>query len=209
MVMIKHRRWQNISPDVHMLKEREDVGRALDPAEQSRLLDAAQRSASRSLYPAVLLSIHTGIRNEELRLLRWSQVDFLKEEIRVGKSKTAGGEGRVIPLSDTALACLKEWRNHFPEAKRHHFVFPSEKYGLHGKKETFGGVVKVYDHDPTKPAGGWKSSWETCRRNAEVSCRWHDLRHTFISRMGESRVPEQTFLWYARLRVKTMPCSWQ
>jgi integrase len=194
MVMIKHRRWHNISPDIRMLKEREDVGRALSPDEQVRILTAAQRSASRSLYLAVLLSIHSGMRNQELRLLRWSQVDFLKEEMRIGKSKTAGGEGRVIPLSATALACLKEWRGHFPEAKPVHFVFPSEKYGLHGKKGTFGGIVKVYQYDPTKPTGGWKTSWKTCRKNANVGCRWHDMRHTFISRMGENKVADQTLM---------------
>lgn len=194
MVMIKHRRWHNISPEVRMLREKEDVGRALSPEEQVRLLDTAQRSASRSLYPAVLLSIHTGIRNQELRLLRWRQVDFLKEEIRIGKSKTQGGEGRVIPLSATALACLKEWRGRFPNVKPDQFMFPSEKYGLHGSKGTFGGTVQVYAYDATKPTGGWKTSWETCRKNAEVSCRWHDLRHTFISRMGENRVAEQTLM---------------
>jgi integrase len=193
-VMIKYRRWHNISPDVRMLREREDVGRALNPNEQIKILEAAQRSASRSLYPAVLLSIHTGIRNQELRFLRWRQVDFVKEEIQIGRSKTAGGEGRVIPLSATALACLKEWRGHFPNSKLEHFVFPSEKYGLHGSKGTFGGMVKVYNYDPTRPTGGWKTSWETCRKNAEVSCRWHDLRHTFISRMGENRVADQTLM---------------
>jgi integrase len=134
------------------------------------------------------------MRHQEIRLLRWRQVDFLKEEIRIGKSKTEGGEGRVIPLSATALECLKNWRGHFPDAKPEHFVFPSEKYGLHGEKGTFGGVVKVYQYDPTKPTGGWKTSWQTCRKNAEVSCRWHDMRHTFISSMGENKVAEQTLM---------------
>jgi hypothetical protein len=92
------------------------------------------------------------------------------------------------------LGCLKEWHSHFPEAKRDHFVFPSEKYGLHGKKGTFGGVVKVYDYDPTKPTGGWKTSWKTCRKNAGVSCRWHDKRHTFVSQLGENMVSDQTLM---------------
>jgi integrase len=112
----------------------------------------------------------------------------------VGKSKTKGGEGRVVPLSDTALACLTEWRGQFPDALPDHYVFPSERYGLHGSKGTFGGVVKVYDHDPATPIAGWKSSWTTCRKLAKVECRWHDMRHTFISRMGENRVADQTLL---------------
>ncbi|MGB8477611.1 MAG: site-specific integrase [Acidobacteriaceae bacterium] len=193
-VMIHHRIWQTIAPDVTMLSEREDIGRALSADEEASLLAAAHKSVSRSLYTAILVSIHTGVRNEELRLLRWSQVDFLKEQIQVGKSKTRGGEGRIIPLSGTALATLKDWHAQFPNAKPTHYVFPSERYGLHGKKDTFGGVVKVYECDPLVPIASWKSSWTTCRELAKVECRWHDLRHTFVSKMGENGVPEQTLL---------------
>jgi len=195
MVMIKHRCWHDrIGPDIRMLREPEDVGRALSEDEEYRLLTAAKKSASRSLYPAVLLSIHTGIRNQELRLLRWRQIDLLREEISVGKSKTAGGEGRVIPLSQTALDCVKEWRSRFSDAKPEHFVFPSERYGLHGKKGTFGDEVKVYDFDPAKPIASWKSAWTTCRKNAGVTCRWHDLRHTFVSLCAENGVPDATLM---------------
>jgi integrase len=193
-VMIHHRMWHAITPDVKMLRQREDIGRAITSDEEVRLLAAAKKSASRSLYPAVLLSIHTGLRNEELRLLRWRQVDFLREEITVGKSKTKGGEGRIVPLSDTALQRLKEWRSQFPDATPEHYRFPSERYGLHGSKGAFGGVVKVYDYDPETPIAGWKSSWTTCRKRAGVQCRWHDMRHTFISRLGENRVADQTLL---------------
>jgi integrase len=193
-VMTHHRMWHSIAPDVKMLREREDVGRALSADEEVRLLATAKKSASRSLYPAVLLSIHTGLRNEELRLLQWRQIDFLREEIMVGKSKTKGGEGRLVPLSDTALACLKEWHCQFTDVLPDHYLFPSERYGLHGSRGTFGGVVKVYDYDPETPIAGWKSSWTTCRRLAKVDCRWHDMRHTFISRMGENRVADQTLL---------------
>jgi integrase len=191
MVMRKHRIWENIKPDVHMLREREDVGQALPPDEERRILAAAQTSVSRSLYPATLLSIHTGVRNEELRLLRWRQVDFLNREIRVGKSKTRGGEGRVVPLSETALACIESWKAQFPNAKQDHYVFPTEKYKLN-KKNAPGGTVVVYACDPTKPIGGWKTAWTTCRKAAKVSCRWHDLRHTSASVVSDSGATDST-----------------
>jgi integrase len=195
MVMIKHRCWHNnIAEDLRMLTEPEDIGRALSADEEHRLLTAAKKSVSRSLYPAVVLSIHTGMRNQEVRLLRWRQVDLLREEITVGKSKTAGGEGRVIPLNATALECLKDWRSKFPEAQPAQFVFPSERYGLHGKKGTFGGEVRVYDFDPATPIASWKSAWTTARKNAGVTCRWHDMRHTFVSRCGEKGVADATLM---------------
>ena len=89
-----------------MLAEREDIGRALTADEKDRLLAACKKSASRALYPAVLISLHTGMRNHELRLMRWRQVDFANGEVTVGKSKTKRGEGRGIPLSNEALQCF-------------------------------------------------------------------------------------------------------
>jgi integrase len=109
--MRKHKLWVHIADDVKMLREPRDVGRALSADEQVRLMTAAKASASRSIYIASLLSLHTGLRNQELRLLRWSQIDLLVGSITVGKSKTAGGEGRLVPLSKAALTALREWRS--------------------------------------------------------------------------------------------------
>ena len=122
-VMRKHRLWADIQPDVKLPRGREDVGRALSADEEHRLLTACKKNRSRSLYPAVLLSLHTGLRNEELRLLRWRQIDLLTGQVTVGKSKTAGGTGRIVPLSQTALKCLQEWRSEFPDAQPAHYCF--------------------------------------------------------------------------------------
>src|SRR5205814_5477118 len=126
-ILRKHRLWANLQPDVKSLPTREDVGRALTEDEQYRLLVACKRSRSRSLYTAVQLSLHTGLRNTELRLLKWRQLDLLEGTVTVGKSKTKGGEGRMIPLSRTALQCMKDWRSAFPDAIPEHYVFPSER----------------------------------------------------------------------------------
>jgi len=194
LVLIHYDRWKYIVKDVHMLPERTDVGRAVEPDGKSRLLKAAKKSQSRSLYPALLLSFHTGVRKKEERMLQWLEVDFRKKEIRIDKSKTPEGEGRVIPLSRTAFACLTKWRSLFPNAKPEHYVFPTERYKLVGRSGAKPGTVQVYACDPTKPMGSWNRSWTTCRRNAGVSCRWHDGRHTFISDMGENHVSEPTLM---------------
>ena len=59
-------------------------------------------------------------------------VDLRAGSIRVGKSKTAAGMGRTIPLNRRALEVLKEWAAKFEEREPGHHVFPSEKYGQNG-----------------------------------------------------------------------------
>jgi integrase len=195
LVLTVHDLWHDLKKQkFRMLKEPKDVGRALSHDEQHRILAAAKSSISRSLYPAILLSIHTGMRHQELRFLRWRQVDLMEGAVTVGKSKTEGGEGRVIPLSDTALACMKEWRSQFPDTKPHDYAFPTERYKQVSQKDGSGVKIQVYACDPLKPIAGWKTAWTTCRRNAGVTARWHDLRHTFISNMGENKVGEQTLM---------------
>ena len=195
-VMRKHRLWADIQPDVKLPRGREDVGRALSADEEHRLLTACKKNRSRSLYPAVLLSLHTGLRNEELRLLHWRQIDLLEGHVTVGKSKTAGGTGRIVPLSQTALRCLQEWRSQFPDAQPSHYLFAAERYG--GLPNDAQGYMTdkclPYSMDPTKPIGSWKVSWTAARKTAGVSCRWHDLRHSFVSRMAESQASDATIM---------------
>ncbi len=176
--------WARLQPEVRMLPERDDVGRALSADEESRLLQAASQSRSRSLFPALVLALNTGLRRGELASLRWDQVDLEGRRLTVGKSKTKAGSGRKVPLNDRAFSALSAWAKQFPFRRSEHFVFPSEKYGEGGA---------VYDVDPEQNTGTFKESWEAAKRRTAdeekglraVSCRWHDLRHTFCTRLLE------------------------
>ncbi len=192
LVLRKAKLWHHIADDVHMLKERRDVGRELSDDEAHRLLTACKASVSRALYPAVLTSIHTGLRSQELRLLRWRQVDLIEAIITVGKSKTEGGEGRLVYLSALAVQTLQNWRAQFPDALPDHAVFPREAYGLRGKKSTFGGTVEPYRVFPDQPIGSWKTAWTSAKKAAGVECRWHDLRHSCASRLAAGGATDQT-----------------
>lgn len=122
--------WARLQPEVRMLPERQDVGKALAPDEESKLLRACEESMSRSLLPAMVLSLNTGLRFGEMVNLRWSQVDFIRRTVTVGKSKTAAGTGRAIPLNDRAFGALSMLASRFPEREPTHFVIPSEKYQM-------------------------------------------------------------------------------
>jgi integrase len=183
-ILRKNRAWAEIQPDVRMLRVREDVGRAISLDEEAALLEACRSSRSRSLYPAVLVALQTCLRHSELRLLRWEQVDLSSCVLTVGRSKTESGTGRLLPLNDRAVTILGFWASLFPLRKPSHFVFPKERYGASGD-----GVTIVYESDPTNPIGCWKEAWESAKRRAGVSCRFHDLRHTGCTRMLEAGAP--------------------
>jgi integrase len=189
-ILRRYRMWEAVAPDVDFLKENASPGRALKADEETRLLDAASKSRCRSLYPVVMLAINTGMRASEIRCLTWAQVDFLSGTLTVGKSKTAAGTGRLIPLNPRAVAVLEHWRAIFTEAQPEHYVFPHEKYGLAGNDRK----LCAYEIVPTVPMHRWKVAWESARKAANVSCRFHDLRHTFVSRLAESQASDSTVM---------------
>ena len=195
--------WARLQPDVAMLATRDDIGRAISPEEESALLQGCGKSRSRSLVPFVTLAIETGARYGVIRTLQWGSVDFENRCLRWGKDKTAAGTGRVIPLSHRAVAALSFWATHFPDREPEHYVFPAERYGAAGDKF----CAKAYDVDPCNPIGNIKEAWEAAKLRAgrilrenskdkdsdkpiqPLVCRFHDLRHTAVSRMLNAGVP--------------------
>jgi len=192
LVLRKAKLWNAIADDVSMLKERTDIGRELSDDEVHRLLVACKASTSRGLYPAVLTSIHTGLRSQELRLLRWRQVDLLEATITVGKSKTQGGEGRLVYLSAMAVQTLQDWHAKFTSARQGHAVFPREAYGLKGQKGSFGGQVVPYKTFADQPIRSFNTAWRTAKKAAGIECRWHDLRHSAAQRLAAGGATDQT-----------------
>jgi integrase len=204
-ILRRHRVWAEIQQDVRMLRTLDDVGHAVTPEEEAALLTACLQSRCRCLYIAVMLALNTGMRYSEIRLLSWRQVDFVARILTVGRSKSPTGTGRAIPLNNRILNVLEMWAAQFPSRQPAHFVFPSEKYGAAGEEDSFGftaGPV-VYETDPTRPIGNWKEAWEKAKERAgailsgkveeaesePLQCRFHDLRHTAVTRLLEAGIP--------------------
>jgi integrase len=192
MVLKSVRLWITLAQDVKMLPEQREIGKALTVDEETRLLDACRKSSSPSLSTAVVIFRNTGLRNAELRCARWHQVDFLKAEFQVGKAKTEGSAGRIIPLNETALRAFKDWHARWPEAKPGDYIFPSEKLVFKGFGAAEKGIMTPYAVDRNKPMGSWKRAWATAKKQAGVECRIHDLRHSFISALAQTQTTDAT-----------------
>lgn len=46
-------------------------------------------------------------------------------------------------------------------------------------------VPAIYDIDFRQPMQGWKTAWRRALEGANVKARWHDLRHSLVSRLAE------------------------
>jgi integrase len=175
--------WSDLWPRVRKMEERKDVGRALSAEEERRLLEAADASPSALIGTLMRLALSTGMRAGEITALQWSQIDFAREIVTVGRSKTQAGTGREIPMTAElfrTLASHREWFvEQFGEPIPSHFVFP------------FG---SPFPCDPTRGTREIKTAWNTVRRIAGVQCRWHDFRHTAATKMAEHGVSEATML---------------
>ena len=165
------------------LPQREDCGRALTQEEELRLLVEAQRAQSPFIFPAVMVALNTAMRNSEIRHLTWGQLDFFKQLITVGKSKTAAGSGRTIPINSELLRTLAEYKNWFEDlvanALPDYYVFPwarSKKY------------------DPSRSIVSCNTAWTNVRKMANVNVRFHDLRHTLITKLAESGAGDETIM---------------
>ena len=69
------------------------------------------------------------------------------------------------------MAHSKWYLKEFGETRPEWYVFP------------FG---KPQPTDPTRPATSFKTVWAAIKKDAGVTGRWHDNRHTFITDLAES-----------------------
>jgi integrase len=158
-------------------RSKEPVGKALSEADEAAILKAAGSNRSRYARPFIAIGLYTGFRATEVRTLRWRQVDFLDGWVRSELSKTPAGEWREVPLLPNLKTILLEHRA-WIERKLgaapgpDHFVFP---FSSRGKPV-----------DPERPCTNIASAWWQIRDEAKVSCRLHDLRHTYASRLLEA-----------------------
>jgi integrase len=188
--------WASIADRVRPMKGERQPGRALSREEEACLLAAIRQSTSLALLPLFVLSIDSGLRASEVRALRRGNINLRKNgseiseaEIVVPKSKTEAGTGRVVPLTKRAREAVADWLEVVGDAGQEAFLFPHHAVGF----KAGGKGTCMRDIDFGRPVGEWKTAWRKALRTAHVKVRWHDLRHTLVSRLAENpAVSEET-----------------
>jgi len=105
------------------------------------------------------------MRKGEILSLKWSNVDFKTGHILVEETKN--GEIRKIPLNNKLTETLKGAK----KVSKNDYVFSENG----------------------KPYGDIKTGWWTALKKAGIeNFRFHDLRHTFGSRLGMAGVDIRT-----------------
>jgi integrase len=94
-----------------------------------------------------------------------------------------------VPLTQRACAVLTLWLAHFADAGPEAFVFPQHSVML----LKGGRSARIYAVRLDRAMGTWKTAWYQALKRAQLTYRWHDLRHTFVTRLAESpRISEET-----------------
>jgi len=186
-VLKRHKLWANLQGDVRFERESDHIGKALTREEEAGLLKAC---ASNPLLQAVVtLALNTALRKNEIRTLRWGQIDLFKRTLTVGKTKTSAGSGRMIPLNGPAYAAVVKWAGRFPESKPTDYVFPAcenariDRPRFHAEKV-----------DCSRPIKSWRTAWRRALKDAGLAVRFHDLRHACITKLAEGLASEQTLM---------------
>jgi integrase len=158
--------------------------RFLDSAELEALLRAAPDDAlgptDRTLYVTAAM---TGLRQGELVALRWRDVDWPAGVVRVRRSFTRGQFGtpkskrssRAVPLANCVAGELDR-----------HYTRSSHRAD---DDLVFGHPLTGHPLDASKLRKRFKRALE---RAGVREVRFHDLRHTFGTRMAAAGVPLRT-----------------
>lgn len=151
------------APRVKLLRVPDPEFDFFDFAETDRLIAATDPE----WRVAILFSLRTGLRQGELRALRWEDVDLVAKKVNVRRAAwndkigtPKGGRSREVPLSEEVVRALRGARH-----LKGDLVF-SEVGG------------EMWTRNQMK----WPL-WRACKRAGLRPVRWHVMRHTFASHL--------------------------
>jgi len=152
--------WLDKMPSIRMYRESGGRVRSLSQDDFWRL----HRELPPHLADMALFSVATGLRQSNVKGLRWEQVNLGLRHAWVKADEHKNGEAHAVPLNDIAMAVL---------VKRH---------GAHSSH------VFTYEGKPITQVS--TKAWRNALERAGISdFRWHDLRHTFATWHRQAGTP--------------------
>ncbi len=116
------------------------------------------------------VALGTGMRKGEQYGLRWSDIDFDRRVITLRDTKN--GSSRTVPMIDDVVSAFRQLK----------------KLSLERKDRAIDRPNAAPD-DVVFGIGDNKKWWEAALKDAKIKAfRWHDLRHTFCSRLAQAGV---------------------
>jgi len=136
--------------------------RYLTEEEEKKLLEAIKNPLLKDI---VIFALNTGMRKNEILNLKWTSVNFNLRSVILEPHETKNKRRHILPLNKAAWEVIE--RRYKEKADSCEFVF----------------------HRNGKPIRCIKEGFKTALRKAGITdFRFHDLRHTFASRLIQKGV---------------------
>ncbi|MCM8758454.1 MAG: site-specific integrase [Candidatus Omnitrophica bacterium] len=151
-------------PKIKLYKENNQRTRYLTKEEENKILEVCPDV----LKPIILIALNTGMRRSEIAKLRWQDIDFREKMITVYETKN--NEKRHIPMNTIVFDTI----NRIKEKPFSQYLFPGEN-GSHISPHHISHLFE-----------------KTVKKAGIKDFRFHDLRHTFASRLVMNGVDLKT-----------------
>ncbi len=159
-ICVKQWEWivENPVRKISREKESRERTRFLTPTERSRFLDACRESSNPYLFTFVVLLLSTGCRYNEIRCLKWIDVELTQGKITITKSKNS--DMRSVPIRGLALELLRTLAS---QATSLGYIFPGQNSG--------------------SPLEFRRALKTAIKRAGLIDFRPHDARHSYATEM--------------------------
>jgi integrase len=161
---IKEWEWAKENPVAKVSKEKvnNQIERWLTVEEENKLLG----SSPGWLQEIILFAINTGLRQGEILDLKWPQVDLTRKTITILEQKNQGRD--TLPLNEKALNILKG---------RSKDRCDETGYVFHTQNRTRVSAPNLH-----------RAFYPALKKSGIEKLRFHDLRHTFATRLVQAGV---------------------